>query len=140
MYKLLVDLCLSYSPPMSEHARRIRLTRKMELPFPPYEGLAIFSREFDSAQEPPGFVLKNVTWDLDRQLFVAETFADNELAMAEIAEDLAWWLNLGWEWGSYMDHYRAADEDWDDDIEGDVESSTAEQAVSDVLMSVRVQL
>ena len=68
-----VDLVLRFVPPMDNHSDGIRLTRTIELPFPPAEDISIFSKEWEGEDFPLGYVLKNVTWEIDRDRFLADT-------------------------------------------------------------------
>ena len=73
MYRVDLDLILRFVPPMSEIGAGIRLTRSFDLPFPPTEQIAMFSKEWEGHEDPFGFALRRVTLDLDRQRFLAET-------------------------------------------------------------------
>jgi hypothetical protein len=115
-FALELDLSILYVPPMSSHGRGITLTRRVELPFPPYDGLAIHSKQLDYCQEPLGFRLTDVVWDMDRQVFVATTSMESQMPLAEIGEDIASWQLLGWKVGSYLDPYTSAADREDEDL------------------------
>jgi hypothetical protein len=106
MYKVELDF-LSFDPPMDEHDPSIRLTRTIELPFPAYEGLVIHSRMIDViCDEPLGFVLKNVMWDMDRSVFLATTSMDSgDTPFDEIPDEIRSWIDRGWRLGSHLDVY-----------------------------------
>jgi len=73
MFTLELDLIITYTPPMSEAGGGIYLTRELQVPFAPYNGLHICGNQMDQAPGPEGFVLKDVTWDVDRQVFMAHS-------------------------------------------------------------------
>jgi hypothetical protein len=111
VYRLEIDLLLSFVPPMAEHARPICLTRALELPFPPWDGLILTSEALNGRPDPMGFVLKEVTWDMDRQLFLAKTYEIiHDLPIACIPYDIRDLLERGWRYGSMADKY-GTDED-----------------------------
>lgn len=118
MFKLHLDLVIVYTPPMSDHGQGIRLTREIELPFPPYDGLHICGRQIDAVYGPEGFVLKEVKWDLDRKVFLGQTTLSSlDLPMEDIPADLRSWLDVGWRFGSYADHYESHEaEDAEEDV------------------------
>lgn len=107
MYAVDVDLVLRYVPPMSDDDDGIRLTRTIELPFPPSGDIAVFSKDFEGIDEPMGYVLKEITWDMDRNRFLADT----ELSAARVPIAMIPFLIVqlvyhGWKYGSYNDHYQ----------------------------------
>lgn len=75
MYTMHVDFVLWYAPPMDDNGHGIRLNRAIELPFPPTEDISVFSKSWEGMEmeDPMGYHLKEITWDLDRQCFLAET-------------------------------------------------------------------
>lgn len=124
MFTLELDLIITYTPPMSETGGGIHLTRELQLPFAPHNGLQICGNQMDQAPGPDGFVLKDVTWDVDRQVFMAHTeLYSHDLPMADIPADLKSWLDLGWRVGSYADHYEEPDYGDDDDTDEEREDS-----------------
>lgn len=110
-----LDLVLSFQPPMSDHGGGIVLTRTIELPFAPFDGLHLFAREMDQCPYPPGFPLKNVAWDLERGRFLADTHLSISDSVAMIPVTLADYRERGWKPGSYQDYYHADDKDDDED-------------------------
>lgn len=106
MFTLDLDLHLYFEPPMTDAGDGIVLTRKLELPFPPYEGLRVFSKTMDDCPEPMGMTVKDVVWDIDRGVFIADTYVhDHDLPMPSILDSIRRWIGLGWRLGSYGDHY-----------------------------------
>lgn len=106
MYAVDVDLVLRYVPPMSDIGAGIRLTRTIELPFPPAEKVSVFSKEWEGTQEPLGYVLREVTWDMDRQRFLAEAaISVTGTPIALIPYEIQQLVCLGWRYGSYKDGY-----------------------------------
>lgn len=123
MFTLELDFIIVYVPPMDEHGRGIHLTRELQLPFAPFDGLQVTSRKLDIAPGPEGFVLKDVIWDADREVFLAHsTLISHDLPMEDIPADLNAWMELGWRLGSYADKYEVSDEDEDEDVESEPES------------------
>lgn len=115
MYKLHLDLHVSFDPPIPENGPPIILTREIELPFPAYNGLSIHSVEFDACWDPLGYPLSDVIWDVDRSVFLAKTEnAFSGFPIAEIAGELRRMIKRGWRLGSFRDAYPEPD---DDDIE-----------------------
>jgi hypothetical protein len=87
------------------------MTRSFELPFPPYEGLAVFSSSWEFYPEPQGLRLKDIVWDVDRRLFLAcSRMVHGGLPIAGIAAELSDWVGRGWRLGSYNDHYTGGGE------------------------------
>lgn len=107
MYAVEVDLVLRYVPPMDDHGAGIRLTRTIELPFPAVENMSVFSKAWEGADDPLGFVLKQVTWDMDRQRFLAETaMSVTGTPIAMLPYEIHQLVEHGWTYGSYHDAYR----------------------------------
>ena len=106
MFTLCLDLHLRFVPPMSKHAPGIVLTRTIQLPFPPYSGLAIYGVELDDCPDPMGMHLQDVVWDLDRCVFLAHTviISDDE-PLAFIPDTIRGWIARGWALGSYYNAY-----------------------------------
>jgi len=106
VFQLQLDFCLHYIPPMDESGPGILLTRTLELPFPPSPGIALWGKELDQCDEPLGFVLKDLIWDVDRETFLATTYlVSHDLPIATIPDDIRAWMDRGWRLGSYMDAY-----------------------------------
>lgn len=109
MYAVEVDLVLRYVPPMSDHGRGIRLTRTIELPFPPSRDISVFSKDWEgqNIDEPLGYVLKEITWDMDRNRFVADTeMSVTGIPIAMIPFEILHLVYQGWKYGSYKDQYQ----------------------------------
>ncbi len=116
MFTLELDLVITYTPPMSEYGGGIHLTRVFHLPFAPFNGLQICGQQIDHAPDPEGFTLKEVVWDIDREVFLGHVeLVSHDLPMAEIPSDLRSWTELGWCLGSYRDKYETPDDDEDED-------------------------
>lgn len=107
MFAVDVDLVLRYVPPMDDVGEGIRLTRTIELPFPPAEDISVFSKEWEGVGDPLGYVLKNVTWDMDRNRFLADTMLSvTGTPIAMIPFEIRQLVYHGWTYGSYKDSYR----------------------------------
>lgn len=104
-YKIHLDLVLRFVPPMVSHGEGISLTRIVELPFPPFNGLGLFARNLELCTEPVGMNLTDVIWDLDRELFLAKTSIDMEMPIADIVVEIRTWIESGWRLGSFLDDY-----------------------------------
>lgn len=105
-YTVHLDLHSHFQPIMSDHGRGVVLTRQLELPFVPVIGLPLFSRAMDECQEPQGFPISSVIWDLDRQVFLADTgICHADTPPLEIVYWLKEFLGRGWSFGSYRDAY-----------------------------------
>lgn len=109
MYSVDVDLVLRYVPPMTDEGRGIRLTRTIELPFPPSRDISVFSKDWEGQDfdEPLGYVLIEVTWDMDRNRFLADTgMSVTGIPIAMIPFEILQLVYHGWKCGSYKDQYR----------------------------------
>jgi len=85
VYRLALDLDLYFVPPMEGNHGGITVTRNFTLPFPPTSGLAICGRQIEEHPDPHGFVLHDVLWDMDREVFTAHTSLESQaLPIAEI--------------------------------------------------------
>ena len=117
MFRLELDLRLHFLPLMHVTGRAISVTRTIELPFAPREDLAIAGQQLDECPEPMGFRLKDLTWDMDRKVFLAHTrFLLHDHPIAMIPDEIARWIALGWHLGSLMDAYQDPNQsDSDDD-------------------------
>jgi hypothetical protein len=125
MHTLHLDLHLHFLPPMTETGPGIVVTRVIELPFPAADGLRVYSRSFDDNYDPMGFELKEVVWDVDRQVFLADTYyVSHDLPMAFIADEIRAWVGRGWRLGSYRDDYPEPDYG-DDDAVGSADTPAA---------------
>jgi hypothetical protein len=106
MYVVDVDFVLCYVPPMLDSGRGIRLTRTIELPFPPAKHIAVFSKEWEVIEDPLGYPLKEITWDVDRNRFLANTESSiSGTPIAMIPHELLELVQHGWRSGSYADSY-----------------------------------
>lgn len=106
MFTLLLDLRIQFVPPMNQFGRGVVLTRELHLPFPAWDGLCIFSKQIDECPGPMGMVLKDVVWDMDRQVFLATTrIEQGDIPLALIADELRAWVERGWQVGSHEDYY-----------------------------------
>jgi hypothetical protein len=123
MFKLELDLVLHFIPPMDERGQGIRLTRSLKLPFPPTNGLHLAGVAMDDPPSPLGFRINDLTWDLDRQVFMATTqLIDHNLPLAAIPDEIANWIERGWRLGSYEDAYEQPEATEDDSSEIAAES------------------
>ncbi|MFA9476939.1 hypothetical protein ACERK3_01405 [Phycisphaerales bacterium AB-hyl4] len=112
MYKLELDLHLYFDPPMEDRGGGIVVTRTIELPFAPSPGLMVYGQDLDECPEPGGWPLKDLTWDIDREVFLATTsLSSHGMPMAMIPDVLQGWLARGWRLGSYMETYPEPDDD-----------------------------
>jgi hypothetical protein len=106
MFLLELDVSLYFVPPMAERARGIVVTRTLELPFPPTDGLFITGVAMNGQPLAEGFKIEDVTWDLDRQRFLGSTsLTSHDFPIAEIPDLIRAWINRGWRLGSYEDTY-----------------------------------
>ena len=106
MFVLELDVSLYFVPPMEERARGIVVTRTLELPFPPTDGLFITGIAMNGQPLARGFKLEDVTWDLDRQKFFATTsLTSQDFPIADIPVLIRDWIDRGWQLGSYEDTY-----------------------------------
>jgi len=103
---------------MSEHGPGIVLTRKLELPFVPGQSIRLCGTSIDACPDPLGFALEDLTWDIDREVFLAHTsLTTQDEPLAFIPDSIRSWLDLGWKLGSYHDTY--GDEDDGGDVAND---------------------
>ncbi len=109
MFSVEIDLVLRYVPPMVDRGQGIRLTRTVELPFPPNDHIALFSATWEGWEtfdKPLGYPLKVITWELDRNCFLADTHMSvTGLPIALIPREIKDLLQQGWRYGSYNDAY-----------------------------------
>ena len=102
MNKVELDLHLVFQPPMDDSSDGIIITRTIELPFTPFNGLRVFSRVWEDGPEPYGLELTDVLWEMDRAVFLAKTrHTWVDLPIAFIPHEIRDWLGRGWRWGSY---------------------------------------
>ena len=94
MFKLELDLLLYFVPPMDERGQGIRLTRSLELPFPPINGLYLSGIAMDDPPTPMGCRINDLTWDLDRQVFMATTqLTNHDFPIATIPDEIGSWID-----------------------------------------------
>lgn len=106
MFGVELDLHLVFEPPMSDGDEGIVVTRTVQLPFPPHDGLAINSSEWEPDPEPHGLILKEIIWDIERSVFLASTYWHmNGLPIAGIPAEIGDFLSRGWQIGSYAWNY-----------------------------------
>jgi len=118
VFKLELDMSLYYVPPMDEHGAGIVITRTLELPFAPSTGMFLCGTPFSDQPDSMGFKLENVTWDIDRQMFLASTcLFDHGLPIAFIPDVIREWTNRGWRLGSYEDAYEQPEESEPEEVE-----------------------
>jgi hypothetical protein len=105
MFKIELDLVV-YFPPMEEHGQGVRFTRGIELPFIPSAEIAVHSMKMEECPEPLGIALRDLIWDMDRQVFLATTKLIDNVPMAMIPRSICGLIDRGWRLGSWMDTYR----------------------------------
>jgi hypothetical protein len=106
VFTLEIDALLYFDPPMSDKGAAIPVTNAIQIPFVPFDGLSIVSRIFGEPLIPEGPTLKEVTWDAEREVFMAYTehvFCDTPILC--IPQEIGFWLEQGWTFGSYVDKY-----------------------------------
>lgn len=107
MYTVHVDFVLWFVPPMDDNGHGIRVHRAIELPFPPTSDISVFSKGWEGMEDPMGYHLKEITWDLDKQCFLAETrMSTAGVPIALIPYEVQGLLEQGWTFGGYTDQYR----------------------------------
>lgn len=126
MFQLDLDLEVFFVPPMDERGRGIRLTRTIELPFCPYEGMRLCGKSLAGHEDSVGFGLQNVLWDVDRHRFYGETASIiHDLPLSFIPDDLRVLIDVGWRFGSFEDalppQEDGADSEYDSDSGESVE-------------------
>src|SRR5688500_10581988 len=101
MYAVDVDLVLRYVPPMDDHGHGIRMTWSFELPFPPSGDIAVHSREWEGIDDPLGYRLKEITWNIERSRFLGETeILATGTPIAMIPHEIRHLIKQGWQYGS----------------------------------------
>ena len=134
MFKLNLDVRLYFDPPMADHGKGITVTRELDLPFPPTEGLFLGGVVLNGVPIPLGYKIKEVTWDIDRETFFANSSSSLvDFPIALIPLEIRSWIDRGWRLGSYEDTYEKEDKrvtrfqrkpiackwDWDDEDEAE---------------------
>lgn len=111
-FRLELDLVLSIVPPMSETADGIRLTRVIDLPFPPTPSVHLTGIALHGQAVSMGCPLKNLTWDIDRRVFIADTYLQiNDHPLPWVVDELCQWIDQGWRLGSYEENYPEMQDD-----------------------------
>ena len=110
MFKLEIDLSLCFVPPMEKQGGGICITRELELPFPPSEDLRLTGVVFDGTPCPEGYKMQELTWDMDRKVFLGRTSSIFQcFPFKEIFLELCDWIERGWCLGSYREKYEKLD-------------------------------
>lgn len=116
LYTLELDLELHFDPPMDDRGPGIVLTRTISLPFPPTDKLILYSSKMDECPEPGGWCLTDLTYDIERDVFLARTFGSyGGFFFREILDVLRAHVERGWRFGSYLDKYRQPEPVQDED-------------------------
>lgn len=111
MFTVHLDISLNFHPPMERDAGGVLLHRTLELPFAPSLGLRLAGRAIEGQAAAQGYVIEGLTWDLDRQAFVAETRVNLvDVPLAEIPFAIHDWLARGWQLGSSTEPSDATNE------------------------------
>ncbi len=106
-FKIDQELSLCFVPPMEEHGRGISLIQGFQLPFPPTEGLVLTGAAFNQFPSPEGFPLKDVTWDIDREIFLANiSLISHGVPFTFIPDEIRSWIDQGWRFGSLEESYK----------------------------------
>ena len=107
MFAVDVDYVVHFVPPMVDYGHGIRLTRTIELPFPPCEDVSVFSKEWEGMEDPMGYRLKEITWDIDSGRFLADTeMSMTGTPIAMIPHEIRRLVDHGWQFGSYASRYK----------------------------------
>ena len=110
MFKLNVDAALYFVPPMVDNGKGITVTREYQIPFPPTKEIALTGVALNGTVMSLGFMLKDITWDCDREVFFAKIvsayYGD---PIAAIPLEIRLWIDRGWRLGSYEDTYEKED-------------------------------
>lgn len=104
MYTLELDVKLQLIP-AAEGGAPVCLTRTLKLPFPAHEGLVLFAKGMDNCPKPVGLPLSEVVWDMDREVFLAETHVHDYVPIGLFAVTYQEWIDRGWTPGSCHDPY-----------------------------------
>jgi len=110
MFKLHLDMKLYFDPPMADSGRGICVTREFDLPFPPTDDLFLTSVALNGIGSALGYRLDQVTWDVDREVFLADSSSSSVgFPIALIPLEIRDWIDRGWKLGSYEDFYEKPD-------------------------------
>ncbi len=122
-YRLELDLHLFFSPLMHEGHNGIILTRTIDLPFPPSSKIFIGGRSIEGIVTPPlGYLLNNIIWDVDREVFLAKTVECISCSpLATVPMDIEMQLDNGWQLGSWQKFY---DRTWKSPVGGSLQTNS----------------
>ncbi|MBL1217956.1 MAG: hypothetical protein D8M59_10730 [Planctomycetes bacterium] len=129
-YTLQVEISLYFIPPMTEAGRGIGLLQHFRLPFVPVHGMILTGGAFNTSPSPEGYMLRDVTWDVDREMFLATSslhMYGEPLGL--VPEEIAEWYARGWRLGHNVDWYEEATPEPDEVIED--EGCTEDDIVRD---------
>jgi len=113
MYKVQLEIELYFVPPMDEHDPGVSLVKTIELPFQPVPEMGLVGDSLEGNPFPPGLVIKELSWDVDRRLFLAK-LADYHFggdSLSGQAYTLREWIEHGWTLGHLQDPYEQEHED-----------------------------
>lgn len=110
VFKLNLDMALYFLDPMIEQGKGIRVTQEIELPFPPQRDIFINGVALNGDAISMGFMIEELTWDIDRKVFFGLTrLTSVGVPIAIIPFDIRSWMDRGWRFGSYEDTYGKPD-------------------------------
>jgi hypothetical protein len=110
MFKLNLDVRLYFDPPMVDHGKGVTVTRELDLPFAPTEGLFLGGVVLNGVATPLGYKINEVTWDIDRGVFFANSSSSfTGFPIACIPLEIRSWIDRGWRLGTYEDTYEKED-------------------------------
>lgn len=106
-FRIELDLHLFFTPLMRETGDGIVLTRTLELPFPPCGEIMIGGKSIEGDCIPPlGYNLKDIVWDVDRQVFLTKTvMSHGETPLAFVPMEIEMLVEDGWRIGSWRKFY-----------------------------------
>lgn len=110
MFDVEIDFAHRFKTLMSDRGDGILLTRQLQLPFTPYEGLRLVGKDIDT--DFHGQPVEAVAWDMDRKVFLIDTSTGIEgVPLEGIPAYLRFNIEVGWRLGSYAEHYAAESAD-----------------------------
>lgn len=78
----------------------------------PEPSIRLCGASIDLCPDPLGFSLEDLTWDIDREVFLASTtLISHDEPLAFVPDTIREWIGLGWKLGSYHDTYVEPEED-----------------------------
>jgi hypothetical protein len=96
MFKLELDMRLYFVPPMDEHGRGICVSKSFDLPFAPFNDLALTGDAFGDGAQDDGYRIEDVVWDMDRKIFLAHSSLTSEnFPLGLIPNEIADWIQRG---------------------------------------------